>query len=66
MGWRISIRYKMKTTRWGLILFWAGLLGVGFFYWHFSGFNKIVKEKFEGRLWELPARVYAQIGRAHV
>jgi penicillin-binding protein 1B len=51
----------MKSIRWILILFLVGLLGFGgLFYRHFSGFNTIVKEKFEGRLWELPARVYAR------
>ena len=39
----------------------GGLLGAaGLLLWHFSGFNRIVKEKFDGRPWELPARVYAR------
>ncbi len=31
-----------------------------FFYKYFTGFNTLVLERFEGRLWELPARVYAR------
>lgn len=51
----------MKRIRWIIILVLVGLLGFGgVFYRHFSGFNTIVKERFEGRLWELPARVYAR------
>lgn len=37
------------------------LLGIGgIFYGRFSKFNTVVQEKFQGRLWELPARVYAR------
>ncbi|CCK82092.1 penicillin-binding protein 1B [Desulfobacula toluolica] len=37
------------------------LLGLGIiFYDHFLKFNTVVEEKFQGRLWELPARVYAR------
>ncbi len=46
--------------KWCLILV-VCLLGIGtIFYGRFSRFNTVVQEKFEGRLWELPARVYAR------
>ena len=52
-------KYKSKSLI--VILFFAGLVGAGIaFYAYFSGFNRVVLEKFEGRLWELPARVYAR------
>ncbi len=52
-------KYKSKSLI--SILFVAGLVGAGIaFYAYFSGFNRVVLEKFEGRLWELPARVYAR------
>ncbi|MDA3788626.1 MAG: transglycosylase domain-containing protein [Desulfobacula sp.] len=43
------------------LLFLMGLLVAGIaIYTYFSGFNRIVTERFDGRLWELPARVYAR------
>ena len=43
------------------ILFFCVLAGIGYgFARHFSHYNRIVLERFEGRLWELPARVYAR------
>lgn len=56
-----DIGIEMKKTGLILIIVLVGLLGAGAgVYRHFSGFDKVVKEKFEGRLWELPARVYAR------
>ena len=49
-----------RMKKWCLILVLC-LLGLGgIFYGHFSKFNTVVQEKFQGRLWELPARVYAR------
>ncbi len=43
------------------MVFLVGLGGAGLaFYYYFQGFNRAVLEKFEARLWELPARVYAR------
>ena len=51
----------MKKSRLITILVLAGMLGGGVaFYLYFSGFTRVVVKKFEGRLWELPARVYAR------
>ncbi len=48
----------MKTRS---LIFIFLLVGAGVaLYTYFSGFNRVVLEKFEGRLWELPARVYAR------
>ena len=51
----------MKKTRLIFMLVLVGLLGAGAaFYFYFLGFDRVVLEKFQGRLWELPARVYAR------
>ncbi len=51
----------MKKTRLIFILFFVGLVGLGAaFFVYFLGFNRVVLKKFEGRLWELPARIYAR------
>jgi penicillin-binding protein 1B len=43
------------------ILLLLGGLGAGYGVYHqFSHFNRMVLERFEGRLWELPAHVYAR------
>lgn len=55
-----NIGIKMKKTSLILIVVLLGLGAGAGVYRHFSGFNTVVKEKFEGRLWELPARVYAR------
>ena len=52
---------KKQTKRILTIIFLCGVLGLGYgLSRHFSHFNRIVLEKFEGKLWELPARVYAR------
>ncbi len=44
-----------------LIVLICGSIGLGYAsFRHFSHFNRVVLEKFQGRLWELPARVYAR------
>jgi penicillin-binding protein 1B len=49
-----------KTIRICLTLFLLCCIIAGYGIYHqFSRFNKIVLEKFQGRLWELPARVYS-------
>lgn len=42
-----------------VVLFLLGGLGYGVYH-RYSRFNRMVLERFEGRLWELPARVYAR------
>ena len=42
-----------------VVLFLLGGLGYGVYH-QYSRFNRMVLERFEGRLWELPARVYAR------
>jgi penicillin-binding protein 1B len=49
-----------KTVRISVTLFLLGCIVAGYGIYHqFSGFNRMVLERFQGRLWELPARVYA-------
>ena len=49
-----------KTIRIFLTLFLLCCIIAGYGIYHqFSKFNKMVLERFQGRLWELPARVYA-------
>jgi len=51
---------KKKTIRVLAALLLLGGLAAGFGIYHqFSRFNQMVLERFQGRLWELPARVYA-------
>ncbi|OQY58431.1 MAG: penicillin-binding protein 1B [Desulfobacteraceae bacterium 4572_88] len=50
-----------KKKRIFLIISLCAVLVAGWgFVRYFSHFNKIVKRKFDGKLWELPARVYAR------
>jgi penicillin-binding protein 1B len=52
---------KKKSIRILLLLLLLGAVGAGYGVYHqFSRFNRTVLERFEGRLWELPARVYAR------
>ena len=51
----------MKKRRLFVLFFLFLLIGaVTAYFNYFSKFNKVVQEKFQGRLWELPARVYAR------
>lgn len=52
---------KKKSIRILVILILLGGLGAGYGVYHqYSRFNRVVLERFEGRLWEIPARVYAR------
>ncbi|MCP3942775.1 MAG: penicillin-binding protein 1B [Desulfobacteraceae bacterium] len=51
----------MKNKGRIFILFLVGLVAAGLaVYLYFLSFNRVVQERFEGQLWELPARVYAR------
>lgn len=55
------IPMKKKSIRILVILLLLGGLGAAFGIHHrYSHFNRMVQERFKGRLWEIPARVYAR------
>ena len=55
----IPVKKKSIYILIALLLLGGLALGYGVFH-QFSRFNRMVLERFEGRLWELPARVYAR------
>ncbi len=49
-----------KALRILIALLLLGIMGAGYLVYHqYSRFNRMVLERFQGRLWELPAKVYA-------
>ena len=55
------IPVKKKSIRILVILLLLGGLGATYGIYHqYSHFNRMVQERFKGRLWELPAHVYAR------
>ena len=57
----VHFSVKKKSIRILIMLLLLGGVGTGYGIYHrFSRFNRMVLERFQGRLWELPARVYAR------
>lgn len=52
-----SIRTQMKKRSFIILLL---LTAAGMFFGYFYKFHTMVQDRFQGRLWELPARVYAR------